>query len=167
MRNFDFSPLYRSAIGFDRMANMLDSLSRADQAQPSYPPYNIELTGEDKYRISMAVAGFEQSELNIEAKQNTLTVTGKKITEQQNERQFLHQGIAARNFERRFQLADYVQVTGAALANGLLHIDLLREIPDAMKTRTIAISSDSNLGNNSQEVPKVEAVADSKASKVA
>lgn len=140
MRDFDFSPLYRSAIGFDRMANMMDALTRADQGQPSYPPYNIELTGEDKYRITMAVAGFDQTELNIEAKQNTLTVTGKKqpVKEQ---RQFLHQGIAARNFERKFQMADYVRVVGAAIENGLLHIELVREIPDAMKPRTIEIKT--------------------------
>ncbi len=140
MRTFDFTPLYRSAIGFDRMANMLDSLSRADQAQPSYPPYNIELTGEDQYRITMAVAGFDLSELTIETKQNSLNVAGNKSEQKDASRQFLHQGIAARNFERRFQLADYVKVTGASMENGLLHVDLLREIPDAMKPRTIEIS---------------------------
>jgi molecular chaperone IbpA len=140
MRNFDFSPLYRSAIGFDRMANMLDNLSRAEQSQPSYPPYNIELTGEDQYRISMAVAGFGDGELSIETEQNTLTVSGKK-GEDSTERQFLHQGIAARNFERRFQLADHVRVENASLENGLLHIDLVREIPEAMKPRTIKINS--------------------------
>ncbi|BFM16412.1 Hsp20 family protein [Maricurvus nonylphenolicus] len=140
MRNFDFSPLYRSAIGFDRMANMLDNLSRAEQNQPSYPPYNIELTGEDQYRISMAVAGFGDAELSIETEQNTLTVSGKK-GEDTTERQFLHQGIAARNFERRFQLADHVRVENASLENGLLHIDLVREIPEAMKPRTIQINS--------------------------
>ncbi|WNO10900.1 Hsp20 family protein [Teredinibacter sp. KSP-S5-2] len=149
MREFDLSPLYRSAIGFDRMANMLDALSRNDQGQPSYPPYNIELTGEDQYRITMAVAGFDQSELNIEAKQNTLTVTGKKLpsTEQQ---QFLHQGIAARNFERRFQLADYVKVVNASIQNGLLHVDLVREIPEAMKPRTIEIRDASSASIENQ-----------------
>lgn len=149
MREFDLSPLYRSAIGFDRMANMLDALSRNDQGQPSYPPYNIELTGEDQYRITMAVAGFDQSELNIEAKQNALTVTGKKspATEQ---RQFLHQGIAARNFERRFQLADYVKVVNASILNGLLHVDLVREIPEAMKPRTIEIKDASSVSIESQ-----------------
>ncbi|ACR12769.1 small heat shock protein IbpA [Teredinibacter turnerae T7901] len=147
MRNIDFTPLYRSAIGFDRMANMLDAISRSEQSQPSYPPYNIELTGEDKYRISMAVAGFSEQELSIETKENTLSVTGKKSTDGQAERKFLHQGIAARNFERRFQLADYVIVTGASLENGLLHVELVREIPDAMKPRTISIS-----GNRKQEV---------------
>ncbi|SMF29328.1 molecular chaperone IbpA [Alteromonadaceae bacterium Bs31] len=145
MRTLDFSPLYRSAIGFDRMANMLDSLSRTDQSQPSYPPYNIELTGDDQYRISMAVAGFELGELSIETKQNSLNVSGTKSEQKETSRQFLHQGIAARNFERRFQLADYVKVTGAALENGLLHIELVREIPEAMKPRTIEISSQAGL----------------------
>ncbi len=149
MRNLDFSPLYRSAIGFDRMANMLDNLSRSEQNQPSYPPYNIELTGEDQYRISMAVAGFSESELTIETAQNTLTVSGQK-GEVVEERQFLHQGIAARNFERRFQLADHVRVENASMENGLLHIDLLREIPEAMKPRSIKINSGDFLEVNKQ-----------------
>lgn len=139
MRTLDFAPLYRSAIGFDRMANLLDSLSRAEQNQPSYPPYNIELTGEDKYRITMAVAGFDRSEMNIEVNQNNLTVSGNKAQENE-ERTYLHQGIAARGFERRFQLADHVEVVGATFENGLLHIDLRREIPESMKPRTIEIS---------------------------
>jgi len=138
MRNFDFSPLYRSAIGFDRMASILDNLNRAEQTQPSYPPYNIELTGEDKYRITMAVAGFDRSEINIEVNQNNLTVSANKATEEQT-RTYLHQGIAARSFERRFQLADHVQVQGANYENGLLHIDLQRIIPEAMKPRNIPI----------------------------
>ena len=140
MRNFDFAPLYRSAIGFDRMANLLDSLSRTEQSQPSYPPYNIELTGEDQYRITMAVAGFDRSELTLEVNQNNLTVSANKQSEEQP-RTFLHQGIAARSFERRFQLADHVQVKTATCENGLLHIDLQREIPEAMKPRTIQIGS--------------------------
>jgi molecular chaperone IbpA len=138
MRNFDFSPLYRSAIGFDRMANLLDTLSRAEQNQPTYPPYNIELTGEDQYRITMAVAGFDQSELTIEVNQNNLTVAANKNAETQ-QRTYLHQGIAARSFERRFQLADHVQVLSANYENGLLHIDLQRVIPEALKPRTIPI----------------------------
>lgn len=138
MRNFDFSPLYRSAIGFDRMASLLDNLSRAEQNQPSYPPYNIELTGEDKYRITMAVAGFSESELAIDINQNHLVVTGNKAAEQQ-ERTYLHQGIAARGFERRFQLADHVQVLSANYENGLLHIDLKKIIPESMKPRSIPI----------------------------
>ncbi|WP_295803511.1 Hsp20 family protein [uncultured Microbulbifer sp.] len=140
MRTLDLSPLYRSAIGFDRMANLLDSMSSAEQNQPAYPPYNIELTGEDAYRISMAVAGFDDSELDIQMEQNRLTVSGQKPAEETS-RNFLHRGIAARNFERRFQLADHVRVTGAQLANGLLHIDLVREIPEAMKPRKIEISN--------------------------
>lgn len=140
MRTFDFSPLYRSAIGFDRMANLLDSLSRTEHAQPSYPPYNIELTGEDQYRITMAVAGFEREELAIEVNQNNLTISANKPSEDKA-RTYLHQGIAARSFERRFQLADHVQVKSATIENGLLHIDLLREIPEAMKPRTIQIGS--------------------------
>lgn len=138
MRNFDFAPLYRSAIGFDRMANLLDSITRAEQSQPSYPPYNIELTGEDKYRITMAVAGFDQSELTIEVNQNNLTVSANKAADDQ-QRTYLHQGIAARSFERRFQLADHVQVNSANYENGLLHIDLQRVIPESMKPRTIPI----------------------------
>lgn len=149
MRDFDFSPLYRSAIGFDRMASLLDSLTRSEQTQPSYPPYNIELTGEDKYRISMAVAGFDRSELDIQVHENTLTVSGRK-SEDKEERKFLHQGIAARNFERRFQLAEYVGVTNASINNGLLHIDLVREVPEAAKPRTIAIS-----GSQEAERPKL------------
>lgn len=140
MRTFDFSPLYRSAIGFDRVASLLDSLSRTEQSQPSYPPYNIELTGEDHYRISMAVAGFDRSELNIEVNQNNLTVSGNTQADKQ-ERTYLHQGIAARNFERRFQLADHVRVQAASFENGLLHIDLVREVPEAIKPRTIEIAA--------------------------
>lgn len=140
MHNFDLSPLYRSAIGFDRMANMLDSITRSEQSQPSYPPYNIEITGENQYRISMAVAGFKQNELSIETKQNHLVITSKK-QDAKEKQQFLHQGIAARNFERRFQLADYVRVEAAKLEDGLLHVDLIREIPEALKPRSIEIST--------------------------
>lgn len=140
MRNLDLSPLYRSAIGFDRLASLLDTMTTTEQNQPAYPPYNIELTGEDAYRISMAVAGFDDSELDIQMEQNRLTVSGKKPVDE-GKRNFLHRGIAARNFERRFQLADHVRVTGAQLVNGLLHIELVREIPEAMKPRKIEISS--------------------------
>ena len=140
MRNRDLSPLYRSSIGFDRLANLLDSMTTSEQNQPAYPPYNIELTGDDSYRISMAVAGFEEAELEIQLEQNLLTVSGKKPAVE-GQRNFLHRGIAARNFERRFQLADHVRVTDATLANGLLHIALVREIPEAMKPRKIEISS--------------------------
>lgn len=142
MARLDLTPLFRSSVGFDRVASMLDAASRVEQ--PSYPPYNIELVDEDQYRISMAVAGFSESELNIESEHNTLTVTGVK-SEESKQRHFLHQGIAARNFERKFQLADYVKVTGANMENGLLHIDLVREIPEAMKPRKISIGNNDKL----------------------
>jgi len=140
MRTFDLAPLYRSTVGFDRLFSMLDGAGV--DAAPTYPPYNIERTGENAYRISIAVAGFGESELSIESKENTLTVRGEK-QEKSGEKpgEVLYQGIAARAFERRFQLADYVQVTGAQLANGLLHVDLVREIPEAKKPRQIPIGN--------------------------
>lgn len=139
--SFDFSPLYRSSIGFDRLANLMENASAYSQG--GYPPYNIELMDDNKYRISMAVAGFTQDDLEIETQANTLLVKGHKPTDEegsQENRQFLYQGIAERGFERRFQLADHVRVTHASMENGLLHIDLEREIPEAMKPRKIAIS---------------------------
>ncbi len=139
MRTYDLTPLYRSAIGFDRLAHLVDSALRSD-AQPSYPPYNIELIEEDKYRISMAVAGFDRGELEIESERDTLKVVGRKQKDAQ-ERKFLHRGIAARDFEHRFQLADHVKVVGASLENGLLNIDLVREVPEAMKPRRIQIGA--------------------------
>ncbi|MCV6612729.1 MAG: Hsp20 family protein [Amphritea sp.] len=139
MRQFDLSPLYRSAIGFDRLASMLDNASRNEQNQNGYPPYNIELINEHAYRITMAIAGFSKQEVSILTEHNMLTVTGTKQPEE-TERQYLYQGIAARGFERKFQLADHVKVTDATLENGLLHIDLVQEIPEAMKPRTIEIS---------------------------
>ena len=139
MRNFDFAPLYRSTIGFDHLTSLLDSVAQREQSQPSYPPYNIELLDKDHYRITMAVAGFLDEELQIQSERQTLTVRGKKA-EDAKERNYLHQGIAGRNFERVFQLADHVKVTGATLENGLLNIDLVREIPEAMKARQIAIN---------------------------
>lgn len=138
MRAFDLSPLYRSTVGFDRLFSMLDQMGGVDSA-PTYPPYNIERTGENAYRISIAVAGFTEADLSIEAKENTLTVRGEKKEKAENKGEVLYQGIAARTFERRFQLADHVEVKGAALENGLLHIDLVREIPEAMKPRQIPI----------------------------
>ena len=140
MRHFDFSPLHRSTVGFDRLFTMLDSLGQPDQAQ-TYPPYNIERTGENAYRITMAVAGFDESELSVEARENTLTIKGEKSEEKGEESQFLHRGIAKRAFERRFQLADHVEIRAASLKNGLLHVDLVREIPEAAKPRRIAIAS--------------------------
>ena len=139
MRNFDFSPLYRSAIGIDRFASLLDEALRSD-AQPSYPPYNIELVNDNEYRITMAVAGFAEHELEIEVKGDSLTITGRKEKVAEGDKKYLYQGIAGRGFERRFQLADHVRVNGAKLEHGLLHIDLLREIPEALKPRKIAIN---------------------------
>jgi molecular chaperone IbpA len=137
----DLSPLYQTAIGFDRMASLLDSVSR--ESKQSYPPYNIELVEENHYRLTMAVAGFSESELEITSEQNTLLVAGRKPAEQ-DARNYLYQGIAARNFERRFQLAEHVRVISAKLENGLLHVELRREIPEAMKPRRIEIQSDHN-----------------------
>lgn len=142
MVNFDFSPLFRSSVGFDHLVSMLDSARRVDQGGNSYPPYNIERTGDDAYRISMAVAGFNQSELNVETKENTLTISG--VKNKQSNRNYIYQGIAERNFERHFQIADHVRVTQAKLENGLLHVDLVREIPEAKKARSIKIESDSH-----------------------
>ena len=136
MRTFDLAPLYRSTVGFDRLFSMLDGF----EAAPGYPPYNIERTGENDYRITVAVAGFSESELSLEAKENTLTIKGEKQVKQDNSGELLYQGIAGRAFERQFQLADYVQVKGASLENGLLHVDLVREVPEAQKPRTIAIN---------------------------
>ena len=144
MRNIDLSPLYRSTVGFDRLASMLDQVMTGDVAAPGYPPYNIEKTGEHAYRISLAVAGFGESDLGVEVKDQVLTVTAKRQpTEEDAKRVYLHRGIAERGFERRFQLADHVRVAGAELVNGLLHVDLVREIPEALKPRTIAISTPS------------------------
>jgi molecular chaperone IbpA len=143
MRHYDLSPLYRSTVGFDRLFSMLDQLPGVDQSTPSYPPYNIERTGDNAYRITVAVAGFSESELSIETRENTLSIRGAKEVTVDNDKplpEMLHQGIAARAFERRFQLADHVQVTGATLANGLLHVDLVREIPEAQKPRRIVIA---------------------------
>jgi molecular chaperone IbpA len=142
MRHIDLSPLYRSTVGFDRLGSMLDQLLTGDAPAPSYPPYNIEKTGEDAYRITLAVAGFGEDDLNIEVKNQNLTVTAKKRdTAEEKDKTYLYRGIAERGFERRFQLADHMKVTGAALENGLLHVELMREVPEALKPRTIAITS--------------------------
>jgi molecular chaperone IbpA len=135
----DFTPLFRTAIGFDRLAHTLETAHRSDAG--GYPPYNIELTGENAYRITMAVAGFAQDELDVEVEDNILKVSGRRKPAD-GERHFLHRGIANRSFERSYQLADYVRVQGASLKNGLLHIELAREIPEAMKPRRIEIDSD-------------------------
>ena len=139
MTNFDFSPLYRTTVGFDHLSSLLDNIHRSDRAANSYPPYNIELIDENSYQITMAVSGFKSEELDLKSEQRTLTVRGQKNPDA-NTRNYLHQGIAGRNFERKFQLADHIEITGAQLKNGLLHIDLIREIPEAMKPKTIPIS---------------------------
>jgi molecular chaperone IbpA len=135
---FDLTPLYRSTVGFDRLARMFDEASSFET--PAYPPYNIEKLGEDEYRITMAVAGFSPADIAIEVKGAALTVSGKKAEKTEAKTEFLHQGIAARAFERRFQLADYMEVKGAEMENGLLHLSLKREIPEAMKPRSIPVS---------------------------
>lgn|SRR5690606_27002843 len=150
MRHVDFSPLYRSTVGFDRLFSMLDTLASPEGTQ-SYPPYNIERTGENAYRITMAVAGFSENELEIEAHRNQLTIKGQKAENDTSETgEVLYRGIASRAFERRFQLADFVEVAGASLQNGLLHIDLKREIPEQMKPRKIEVGTASSV--NSQQI---------------
>ncbi len=140
MRTFDLTPLYRSTVGFDRLFSLLDQVGGLDGGAQSYPPYNIERTGENAYRISVAVAGFTQDDLSIEVKESTLTIRGERQAKEGGEGEVLYQGIAGRAFERRFQLADHVEVRGAALENGLLHVDLKREIPEAKKPRQIPIN---------------------------
>ncbi|WP_374304939.1 Hsp20 family protein [Methylocella sp.] len=156
MRQYDLSPLYRSTVGFDRLFNMLDQAPGYDSA-PSYPPYDIERTGEDSYRISIAVAGFAEQDLSVETRENTLSVRGArgaKVEEQEPKPEVLYRGIASRSFERRFQLAEHVHVTSASLENGLLHIDLVREIPEARKPRQIPIGG---AGAGPREVPAQKA----------
>ncbi|MGZ5803687.1 MAG: Hsp20 family protein [Xanthobacteraceae bacterium] len=142
MRTFDLAPLYRSTVGFDRLFSMLDNVAGYDTAAPGYPPYNIERTGENDYRISIAVAGFAEPEITIVAKENVLTIKGEKQTKkEENKGDVLYQGIAARAFERTFQLAEHVEVKGASLENGLLHVELVREVPEAKKPRQITIGN--------------------------
>jgi molecular chaperone IbpA len=140
MDRFDFSPLFRSTIGFDRLTRLVDAATRVDSAAVAYPPYNIETTGEDAYRLTMAVAGFSPAELDITVQENTLLVTGKGA-QKEDENGYLHRGIARRSFERRFSLADHMKVTGASLNNGLLYVDVVREVPEAAKLRTIKIGT--------------------------
>ena len=139
MRNYDFTPLYRATVGFDRIADLMDRALSADPAQTTYPPYNIEKTDENAYRISIAVAGFSGDELNVEVKEGSLLVTARKAAEDEG-KTYLHRGIATRAFERRFALADHVKVAGATHADGMLHIDLVREVPEALKPRRIEIA---------------------------
>jgi len=156
MTTYDLSPLYRTAIGFDRLADMLTSASRVDSN--GYPPYNIESLGEDRYRITMAVAGFSQDELDIQTERNTLTIAGGKQDEESSEDgEFLYRGIATRSFERRFQLADHVEVAAAQLENGLLHIELKRELPEQMKPRKIEIGSGTSRMIEGKREQKVKA----------
>lgn len=140
MRGFDFAPLYRASVGFDQIADMMDRVLSNESTQPSYPPYNIEKIADDAWRISIAVAGFSDEELNVEVRENSLIVTAKKAKEEV-QTTFLHRGIATRAFERRFHLADHVRVTGASHVDGMLNIDLQREVPDALKPRRISISA--------------------------
>jgi molecular chaperone IbpA len=141
MRTVDFSPLFRSTVGFDRLSRLVESALSADESSVSYPPYNIEKTGEDAYRITMAVAGFGPDDVEITAQANQLTIVGKAQPKEGEKGQYLYRGIAGRAFERRFQLADHIKVTGAELVNGLLHVDLVREVPEVLKPRTIKIES--------------------------
>ncbi len=145
MRRFDFSPLYRQTIGFEHLANLIEQLATTE-GDNGFPPYNIERLAENEYRITMAVAGFSNNDLNIEVKEGTLTVRGEKTADDKGH-EYLHRGIAARNFERRFRLADHVEVSGASLETGLLHVDLKREIPEALKPRTIKIDQPAKNGS--------------------
>ena len=154
MRTFDLTPLYRSAIGFDRLASLLEQRA---ESQPSYPPYNIELVGEDKYRIVMALAGFTRDEVEIVAERDTLSVTGRKQKDDV-QRHYLHRGIAARDFEQRFQLANHVKVTTASFDNGMLTIDLVREVPEALKPRKIAIADANGNSNGNGNTENVQAL---------
>lgn len=140
MRNFDFAPLYRSTVGFDQIANLMDRVLTAETAQPSYPPYNIEKLNDDAYRISIAVAGFSEADLSVEVREKSLIVSARKADEDEA-KSYLHRGIATRAFERRFHLADHVIVTGAGHTDGMLHIELERQVPDALKPRQIQIAS--------------------------
>lgn len=140
MRTYDFTPLYRASVGFDRMADLLDRVLASEPAQSGgYPPYNIEKTDEDAYRISVAVAGFSEDELSVEVRQNALVISAAKAGDT-TKRTYLHRGIATRTFEKTFQLADHVHVTGAHAENGMLHVDLVREVPEALKPRQIEIA---------------------------
>lgn len=140
MRTFDLSPLFRSTVGFDRLSRLMDAAARVDESALAYPPYNIERTGDDTYRITMAVAGFGEGDLNVVTQDNQLLISGKNAKDEA-ENSFLYRGIAGRAFERRFTLADHIRVSGASLVNGLLHVELVREVPEAMKPRQVKITS--------------------------
>lgn len=155
MRTLDLAPLFRASVGFDNLARVLDAASRTDEAQVSYPPYNIVKASDDDYRITFAVAGFGDDDIEIVAERNSLTVKG-KVSQDNDNAAYLHRGIAGRSFERRFQLADHIQVSGATLVNGLLTVELKREVPEALKPRTISIAN----GTSAQQI---ESVAEQKA----
>ena len=157
MRGFDFAPLYRATVGFDQIADLMDRVLANDVSQPSYPPYNIEKTADDSYRISIAVAGFSDEDLTVEVKDGALVVSARKIDEDED-RTFLHRGIATRAFQRHFHLADHVRVTGASHENGMLHIDLEREIPEALKPRRIAIAKVEDNKKDDKDVVDAKAV---------
>ena len=154
MRTFDLAPLYRATVGFDQIADLMDRVLTNDVAQPTYPPYNIEKTAEDSWRISIAVAGFSDEELNVEVRENALIVSAKKAAEE-GERTYLHRGIATRAFERRFHLADHVRVTGATHVNGILGINLVREVPEALKPRRIEIGNGNTVDAKAVETTEV------------
>ncbi|MDX1819647.1 MAG: Hsp20 family protein [Paracoccaceae bacterium] len=156
MRNFDLAPLYRATVGFDQIADLMDRVFASDLPQPTYPPYNIEKTAENAYRISIAVAGFAADDLTVEVKENALVVAARKADEAEETRSYLHRGIATRAFERRFTLADHVRVTEASHADGMLHIDLVREIPEVLKPRRIQIA---NVASRAQDKDLVDAKA--------
>jgi molecular chaperone IbpA len=158
MRSYDFSPLYRATVGFDRIADLMDRVLATEVAQPTYPPYNIEKTDADAYRISIAVAGFAPEELTVEVKEGHLAIAARKATEGEG-RSYLHRGIATRAFERRFALADHVRVTGAVHENGMLHVDLVRETPEALKPRRIAIATSAPAAARVEGPQVIEATA--------
>lgn len=156
MRTFDLAPLYRATVGFDQIADLMDRVLADNTSAPSYPPYNIEKTGDDSWRISIAVAGFSENDLNVEVKENALLVTARRAeTEEESKRTYLHRGIATRAFERRFHLADHVRVTGATHADGMLHIDLVREVPEALKPRRIEIAKGETVEAKALETDEV------------
>jgi molecular chaperone IbpA len=150
MRTFDLSPLFRSTVGFDRLSRLMDAAARVDESALAYPPYNIERTGDDTYRITMAVAGFGEGDLNVVTQDNQLLISGKNAKDEA-ENSFLYRGIAGRAFERRFTLADHIRVSGASLVNGLLHVELVREVPEAMKPRQVKIT-----GASAKSQPTIE-----------
>lgn len=158
MRNFDLAPLYRATVGFDQIADLMDRVFTSDLPQPTYPPYNIEKTAENAYRISIAVAGFAADDLTVEVKESALVVAARKADEEDDSRTYLHRGIANRAFERRFTLADHVRVTGATHADGMLHIDLVREIPEVLKPRRIEIARTETKQLSGKDVVDTKAV---------